>query len=220
MPDRVCEVCGAVFWSKRLAKTCSEECFKKRKARLNAEYVEQNREQVREYHKAYYQEVTKPVQKQLYALHKKALKARYEQHKDERNERRRAIYAGNKEAVQKKNAEWREKNREIKRAIDREYYAKHKEERVRQQREYYAKRKDEIQRKRRFAVLEQTKVTVDGTTLTLFYCEKLKLKASRLPCGDRWQCWDGEPCQFIPKGKEPMSFQTSVVSPPFNPYNI
>lgn len=220
MPDRVCVVCGKSFWSRRLAKTCSKECFKKRKAQLNAEYVEQHREQTREYHKAYYQTVTKPMQKELYAKHKEALKARYEQHKAERNARRRQIYAGRREAVKKQNAEWREQNREIKRAIDREYYAKHREERVRKQREYYEANKEKIKRQRKFAGMEKTVVVVDGVELTLYYCERLKLKASHLPCGDRWQCWDKEPCKLIPRGKTPMSFQTSVVSPPFNPYNV
>lgn len=195
MPERTCEVCGAVFWSPRLAKTCSEECFKKRKAKRNAEYMEEHREELKEYHKTYYQEIIKPVQKKLYARHKQALKKRYEQHKAERNARRREIYAGNGDKVREQNARWREQNRELKRQIDAKYREQHREEINRKARE-----------RRKFAELEFIIVEVDGQQIKLYKCPRMELKANKLPCGDRYHCWQDEPCKFIPKNKEPLRY--------------
>lgn len=215
MPERVCEICGAVFWSRSLAKTCSYECNQQRKKIRNAAYRAAHRDELKEYLRVYYQEVTKPVQKELYAQHKEALKARYEKHKDERNARRRARYAGDGERIRQQNAAWREKNREIKREIDRKYRAKHREALA-----------VKAKLRRRFAGFKTETVVVDGQKFTLFHCERLNCKMTTLPCGDRWQCWNPEPCSLVPKGKPPLRYgegriasswwQQSKVKPTFN----
>lgn len=216
MPERVCEICGAVFWSRSLAKTCSYECFKARKKALNAKYREEHGAELKEYLRTYYQEITKPVQKKLYAQHKAALKARYEKHKDERNARRRAQYAGDGEKVRQRNAAWKEKNREIKREIDRKYREKHRAQ-------ISAKAKE----RRLLAKQHKTEVIqIDGNTYTLLCCERLNCKMTTLPCGDRWQCWNPDKCKFVPNGKTPMKytemrtptswFQQSKVKPTFD----
>lgn len=216
MPERVCEICGAVFWSRRLAKTCSDTCAKARKKARNDKYREEHSEELKAYLHAYYREVTKPVQKKLYEQHKEALKARYEKHKDERNARRRAIYAGDGEKIRQRNAAWREKNREIKREIDRKYREKHRE-----------KLAAKARARRLMAKQFKTEVVqLDGQTYTLFCCERLNCKMTTLPCGDRWQCWHPDKCQFVPPRKTPLQlaeirtptswWQQSKVKPTFD----
>lgn len=207
MPERVCEICGEVFWSPRLAKTCSTACAKERKKKKHDEWVANNKDKMADYMRSYYHEVIKPRQKEIYALYKDAIKERREQHKAERNARRRAVYAGRREEVLKQNAEWREQNKEIKKRIDREYREKNREE---------INRKARV--RHRLRSLPTTTVEVDGKKLILFCCERLQLKSSRLPCGDKWQCWDKEPCQFIPKGKAELSFQSEVLGQQYNPW--
>lgn len=195
MPELVCEVCGKEFYSQWLSKTCSKECAKERKRLRNIKYAEEHREQIQAYHKNYYQTVIKPVQKQLYELHKEALQERYEKHKSERNARRRARYAGNGERVRQQNAAWREKNRELKRKIDARYREKFRD-----------KINEQARIRRRMTGLDIVEIMMGEIKLILYKCDRLGLKARHLPCGDRWQCWDNEPCKRIPRGKTPLEY--------------
>lgn len=195
MPELVCEICGKQFNSRWLSKTCSTDCAKERKRQRNAKYAAEHREQLKEYHSNYYQTVIKPVQKELYVLHKEALRERYEKHKEERNARRMARYAGNGEKIRQQNAAWREKNRELKRQIDARYREKFRD-----------KINEQARLRRSMSDLDMFEVLVGEIKVTLYHCERLSLKAKHLPCGDRWQCWDKQPCKHIPKGKTPLKY--------------
>lgn len=56
MPEKKCEICGKDFFTKSIAKVCSDECKKKHRSIANKKYHEKNKEKVNQRAKERYKE--------------------------------------------------------------------------------------------------------------------------------------------------------------------
>lgn len=107
-------------------------------------------------------------------------------------------------------------NREYKRKQAREHYKNNREWYRKYHKDYY---RNKLKQKRRLAALDKTEIEVDGKKLVLYECPRLKVKSSKLPCGERWECFHNGKCSCVPRGKTPKTFEECVMSPRrrFNP---
>lgn len=100
-------------------------------------------------------------------------------------------------------------NKEHHRQKVREYYQNNRDYYREYQRNYY---QTKLKQKRKVAKLNSTVVEVDGKKLVLYECPRLKVKSAKLPCGERWECFDNGRCKLVPKGKEEITFKDAVMS--------
>lgn len=63
-----------------------------------------------------------------------------------------------------------------------------------------------LEKNREVKPLETVTVEAAGTILTMYVCERMHLKATNLPCGDRYECWVKPYCEHIPEGKTPLAY--------------
>lgn len=114
--------------------------------------------------------------------------------------------------------DWYRNDENRKRQIQKssEYRKAHREHCKEYQKNYY---QTKLKAKRKLGKLPSTEVEVDGKKITLYECPRLRVKASKLPCGERWECFHNGRCSFVPKGKEPKTFEECVIAPRgrFNP---
>lgn len=106
------------------------------------------------------------------------------------------------------------KNRERKNQRDREHHRNNREWYREYQRNYY---QTKLKKKRMLASLNQTEIEVDGNKIVLYECPRIGVKASNLPCGERWECFHNGKCPLVPKGKEEITFKDAVVSARIRP---
>lgn len=119
-------------------------------------------------------------------------------------------YAKNPDKAKRRSSLYRVQYPEKVKATNRAYYMKNRE---------LILAKAALKYRKKVSTLETTEVEVDGQKITLYTCDRLKIKAAHLPCGDKWECWDKKKCRHVPEGKEPKTFEECVIAPRgrFNP---
>lgn len=120
---------------------------------------------------------------------KESTRKYYQEHKEFYKEYQRRYF---QEHTKAKRKEWYEKNKEAIRAKQKVYREKYKRQR---------------ELAKLFNVFE---IEVGGKKIKMYECPKLRFKAMKLPCGDRYECWLEPKCQLIPDGKEPVTFKDAT----------
>lgn len=185
--DRTCERCGAVFRTRcHTAKYCYE-C----RPKLQKEYARRSYLRLVESHG----EVRRARDRERARVYR-------EENPEKCREAQRRWKQANSDYIREYNRAWRDEHRDHVRALQRESYRRNRAAR--------ADIDNARQRLRKGTVQDSdTFLDLAARAGKLMECPRLHIKAMRLPCGDRIECFGNPRCPHCPEDRDPPKMDTS-----------